>query len=153
MSASRSQRLAVRNELSKGTKQYPTDIANQNRFVTKVRWTIESANGRIKQWRIFDKVSLLKTAGDLIAIVCASQNCYGTPLVQSVSKEKEVAKKMFSLLDETNELGNYVSKLKNESEKLVHWKEISATDIAPEFPRLTFDELNEITLGELVYHL
>ena len=43
--------------------------------------------------------------------------------------------------------------LKNKSEKLVQWKEISATDTAPEFPRLTFDELNEITLDELIYHL
>ena len=142
--------------LTKGTKQHPTDIANQSRFVAKVRWVIESTNGRIKQWRIFDKVlpnPLLKTAGDLIAIVCALQNCCGTPLVQSVSKDKEVAKKMLSLRDETNELGNYVSKLKNRSEKLVQWKKISATDTAQEFPRLTFDELNEITLGELVYHL
>ena len=97
--------------------------------------------------------SLLKTAGDLIAIVCVLQNCYGTPFVQSVSNDKEVAKKMLSLCDETNELGNYVSKLKNKSEKLVQWKEISATDTAQEFPRLTFDELKEITLGELVYHL
>ena len=62
---------------------------------------------------------LMKTAGDLIAIVCALQNCYGTPLVQPVSKDKEVAKKMLSLRDETNELGNCVSKLKNKSEKLV----------------------------------
>ena len=108
--------------LTKGTKQYPTDIASQSRFVTKVRWVIESVNGRIKQWRIFDKVlpnSVLKRAGDLIAIVCALQNCYGTPLVQAVSKDKEVAKKMLSLRDETNELGNYVSKLKYKSEKLV----------------------------------
>ena len=104
--------------LTKGTKQYPTDIANQSRFVTKVRWVIESAIECIKPWRIFDKVlpnSLLKTAGDLIAIVCVLHNCYGTPLVQSVSNDKEVAKKMLSLCDETNELGNYVSKLKNKS--------------------------------------
>ena len=108
--------------LTKGTKQYPTDIANQSRFVTKVRWVIESENGRIKQWRIFDKVllnSLLETADDLLAIVFVLQNCYGTPLVQAVSKDKEVAKKMLSLRDETNEFGNYVSKFKNKSEKLL----------------------------------
>ena len=60
---------------------------------------------------------------------------------------------MLSLPDETNKLGNYVSKLKNNSEKLLPWKERSATDTVPEFPRLTFNELNEITLAELVYHL
>ena len=70
--------------LTKGTKQYPTDIAGQNRLVTKVRWVIESSNERINQWRIFDNVlsnSLLKTAIDLIATVCALQNCCGTPLI------------------------------------------------------------------------
>ena len=70
--------------LTKGTKQYPTNIANQNRFITKVRWVIENANGHIKQWRIFGNVSpnsLLKRVGDLIAIVCSLQNCYDTPLI------------------------------------------------------------------------
>lgn len=35
--------------LAKGAKQFTTEVANQTRFVTKVRWVIESANGRIKQ--------------------------------------------------------------------------------------------------------
>ncbi|CAF3216884.1 unnamed protein product [Rotaria sp. Silwood2] len=141
--------------LAKGEKQFTAETANQTRFVTKVRWVIESANGRIKQWRIFDKVlpnSLLKTAGDLIAIVCALQNCYGAPFIQSISKDKELAKKMLKLRDETNELGNYVAKLKNKSEKLLQWKELNANDTVPDFPRLTFEELNDLTLGELIHY-
>ena len=80
--------------LAKGTKQFTAETANQTRIVTKVRWVIESANGRIKQWRLFDKVlpnSLLKIAGDLAAIVCALQNCYGSPFIQTMSKDKELA--------------------------------------------------------------
>ena len=142
--------------LNKGTKQYPTDIAIQNRFVTKVRWITDSANGCIKQWRIFHNVlpnSLLKKPDDLIAIVCALQDCCGTLLIQYVSKDKEVAKKTLRLLDETNQPGNYVTKLENKSEKLVRWKNLNATDAALEFPRLTFEELNALTLGELIDHL
>lgn len=137
--------------LAKGEKQFTTETANQTRFVTKIRWVIESANGRIKQWRIFDKVlpnSLLKTAGDLVAIVCALQNCYGAPFIKSMSKDKELAKKMLTLRDETNELGNYVANLRNKSEKTLRWQELNATDTVPDFPRLTFEELNDLTLGK-----
>jgi hypothetical protein len=37
-------------------KQYTTEEANKSRLITKVRWVVESANGRIKQWRFLDKV-------------------------------------------------------------------------------------------------
>ncbi|CAF1551517.1 unnamed protein product, partial [Rotaria magnacalcarata] len=127
-----------------------TETAYQTRFVTKIRWVIESANGRIKQWRVFDKVlpnSLLKTVGDLIAIVCALQNSYGAPFIKSTSKDKELAQQMLKLLDQTDELGNYVIKLKNKTEKLLQWKELNSADTVPDFPRLTFEELNDLTLG------
>ena len=137
--------------LTKGSKQFSTETANQTRFVTKVRWVIESANGRIKQWRIFDKVlpnSFLKIAGDLVAIVCALQNCYGAPFIESMSKDKLLAKKMLKLRDETNELGTYVANLRNKREQAVQWQEINAVDTVPDFPKLTFEELNDLTLGK-----
>ncbi|CAC5400582.1 unnamed protein product [Mytilus coruscus] len=42
--------------LKKGQKQHTTEEANTSRLVTKVRWIVESVNGRLKQWRFFDKV-------------------------------------------------------------------------------------------------
>ncbi|CAF3713984.1 unnamed protein product [Rotaria socialis] len=116
--------------LAKGAKQFTTETANQTRFVTKIRWVIESANGR-----------------DLIAIVCALQNSYGAPFIKSTTKDKELAQQMLQLRDQTNELGDYVTKLKNKTEKLLQWKELNAVDTAPDFPRLTFEELNDLTLG------
>ncbi|CAF1585446.1 unnamed protein product [Didymodactylos carnosus] len=136
--------------LSKGAKQFDTASANQTRFVTKIRWVIESANGRIKQWRLFDKVlpnSLLKTVGDLVAIVCALQNSYGAPFIQSMKKDKELAQKMLHLRDETNELGDLVAKLRDKAEKPLQWKELDASDTVPDFPHLTFKQLNDLTLG------
>ncbi|CAF3140890.1 unnamed protein product [Rotaria sp. Silwood2] len=58
--------------LKKTEKQLTTTEANQTRFVTKIRWVVESANGRIKTWRFFDRVmpnSMLPIAGDLFSIV------------------------------------------------------------------------------------
>ena len=77
--------------LVKGTKQFTAEAANQTRIVTKMRQVTESANGHTKQWRLFHKVlpnSLLKTEGDLVAIVRALQNCYGAPFIQSMLKDK-----------------------------------------------------------------
>ena len=70
-----------------------------------------------------------------------------------MSKGKKVAKKTLRLRDETNELGKYVTKLENKSEKLVRWKDLNATNAAPEFPTLTFEELNDLTLNESIDHL
>ena len=48
-------------------RQYTTEAANKSRLITKVRWVVERANGRIKQWRFLDKVvpnRLVKYIGD-----------------------------------------------------------------------------------------
>jgi hypothetical protein len=120
--------------LGKNIKQFSTQTANKTRFVTKIRWVIESANGRIKQWRIFDKGlpnSLLKTVGDLVAIVYALQNAYGVPFIKSTLKDEKFTEKMLRLRDETDEL--------------------DAAETVPDIPRLSFEELNDLTLGEF-YH-
>ena len=137
--------------LTKGTKQFTTDVENQTRLVTKIRWVIESANGRVKQWRLFDEVlpnSLLKIVEELVAIVFSLLNCYGSPLTQSISKDEHLAAKMQQLCHETNEFSNYVTKLKDKSERQSQWKELDGLDTVPDFPKLTFDEPNDITLGE-----
>ena len=81
----------------RSAKQFSTGTDNETRFVTKIRWIIESANGRIKQWRIFDKVlpnSILKSVGDLVAIVWALHNAYGAPFIKPTLKDKMLAEKM-----------------------------------------------------------
>ena len=42
--------------LDKSAKQLSTQVGNETQFVTKIRWIIENASGRTKQWKIFDKV-------------------------------------------------------------------------------------------------
>jgi hypothetical protein len=58
-------------------KQYTTEVANKSRLITKVRWVVERANGRINQWIFLDKVvpnRLVKYIGDFVKIVCAILN-------------------------------------------------------------------------------
>ena len=37
-------------------KQHTTEKANHFRCVTKIRWVVESTNGRIKTWKALDQV-------------------------------------------------------------------------------------------------
>ena len=85
--------------------------------------------------------------------MCALQNCYGSPFIQTMSKDKELAEKMLTLRDETNELGDYVAKLKNKRKSLLQWKELNAADTVPDFPRLKFEELNDLTLGKRIHYI
>lgn len=63
--------------LPKGSKQHSTEEANISRLITKVRWVVESVNGRIKQWRMLNKVipnTLIPCIGDFVRIICALCN-------------------------------------------------------------------------------
>lgn len=42
--------------LPKSCKQHSTFDANSSRLVTKIRWVVEAANGRLKKWRFLDNV-------------------------------------------------------------------------------------------------
>ena len=137
--------------LNRSAKQFSTGTGNETRFVTKIQWIIESANGRIKQWRIFNKVlpnSILQSVGDLVAIVCALQNAYEALFIKSTLKDRMLAEKMLRLRDETNELADFVVRFKDKTEKAFKWTELNAADTVPDFPRLSFEELNNLTLVE-----
>ena len=134
----------------KYSKQFSTRTANETRIVTKIRWIIESANGQIEQWRIFDKIlpnSLHKTVGDLVGIVCGLQNAYGDSLIKSTLTDKKLAEKMFRLRDKTNELKDFVARWKEKSKKSIKWSDLDAAGTVSDFPKLTFEELNELALG------
>jgi hypothetical protein len=63
--------------LDKGQKQLTTEQSNTSRLVTKIRWVVESANGRLISWKYFDKVlpnSQIPFIGDYIQIICSICN-------------------------------------------------------------------------------
>ena len=83
--------------LNKNQNQFSTSEANENRLTTKVRWIVESTNGRIKQWKIFDKVmynTLIPSIGDYFSIVCAIINCFILAFIIDTSKDRVIAEKI-----------------------------------------------------------
>ena len=93
--------------LNKSEKQHSTEEANEPRLVTKVRWVIESTNGRIKQWRALSNVlpnTQIPFAGNYVRIVCSLCNAFRPPLVTSLESDAVVAKRMMTLANSDNKL-------------------------------------------------
>lgn len=91
--------------LPRGKKQHSTTEANISWMVTKVRWVVESANGRLKQWRLLDKVvpnKLLPQIGDFVRIVCALCNKFRPCLGSMDPESSEIATKMLEKADMPN---------------------------------------------------
>ncbi|CAC5412517.1 unnamed protein product [Mytilus coruscus] len=110
--------------LKRNEKQLSVEDGNTTRLVTKVRWVVESVNGRIKQWRLLEKVlpnSLIPYAGEYIRFVSAICNKYRPPLNAGNNNE--------DLLLEVED-GN---------------------DSVEDFPKLSEEDIRDITLG--VYQL
>lgn len=83
--------------LSKGSSQHSTEEANLSRLVTKVRWVVESANGRIKHWKLLDKVisnHYVSSVGDFVRIVCSLCNHFRPPLANHDPEGENIAKEM-----------------------------------------------------------
>jgi hypothetical protein len=81
--------------LKKGAKQHTTEDANASRLVTKIRWIVESVNGRIKQWRFFDKVvsnHYIPYIGEFIRLVSAMCNKYRPPLAKKESRRYQISR-------------------------------------------------------------
>ncbi|CAF2624748.1 unnamed protein product [Rotaria sp. Silwood2] len=140
--------------LKKDQSQFTTCEANQTRLVTKIRWVIESANGRVKQWQFFNKIipnSMIEKIGDYFEIVCAMINCYRPVFIQDTSHDSEIAEKMLKLARETNKIKDYVERMKSKSEKRLKWIAMDAANAISDFPKMNFNKLQELTLG--IYQL
>ena len=59
--------------LKKGQKQHDVVDSNSSRLTTKIRWIVESANGRMKCWKYLANVvpnSQIPNIGDDVRLVC-----------------------------------------------------------------------------------
>ncbi|CAF1029547.1 unnamed protein product [Didymodactylos carnosus] len=136
--------------LPHGQKQFTIAEANKTRLTMKIRWVVESANGRIKTWKIFGRVvpnAILKKVSDFVAIVCALINAYRPLFVADVTKDKVLGDNITVLVEETDKLQEYVEKLKDKTVKQLKWNHIDANDILNDFLKLTLSQLNDLTLG------
>ena len=136
----------------KGMKQQTTDEANASRLVTKVRWVVESANGRIKQWKFLEKVipnSYVPHIGDFVRIVCALVNCFRPPLIGDFGND-ELATQMLEKAKKGNHVKDYVEE-NNLSRKVSMYSPVDGSTELSNFPRMSLDGLRDITMG--IYQL
>ena len=77
-----------------GKTQHTAEQVNKSRLMTKVRWVVDRANGRIKQWRFLDKVvpnKLVKYIGDFVKIVCSILNYFRPRTLSIDTASNEIA--------------------------------------------------------------
>jgi hypothetical protein len=140
--------------LNKKQYQFTASGANETRFTTKVRWIVKSANGRVKQRKIFDKVihnTLIPLIGDYFSIVCAIINRFCSSFIDDISKDEEMAEKMLELVQHFNELKQYIDNLKQSSDQNIKWCNLDAAQALNDFPIFSYETLMDLTLG--IYQL
>lgn len=68
-----------------------------SRLVTKIRWAVESANGRLKTWKFLANVvtnTQVPFIGDYVRIVASLINAFRPPLSKNSPTDSTVAKRM-----------------------------------------------------------
>lgn len=138
--------------LPKNQKQHTPTEANESRLVTSIRWVVEASNGLIKTFKALENTmpnSQVPYIGDYVRIVAAICNAFRPPRILEDESAAIIGQRMLSLSKQRNDLAEKVED-ENWSRKTVIWEKIDENAVT-DFPRLTFEELKELTLG--VYQL
>ena len=93
--------------LPKSKNKFSNSEANSNRFVTALRWVVESVNGRIKTFKFFDHVvqnSSLPYVHGYLSIVCATINAYRPTFISDTSNDGKLSKVFLEKRNKQNEL-------------------------------------------------
>jgi len=126
-----------------GRRRFDALEANRSRFISKIRWVVESANGRVKHFKWLNQTiqnSTIPQVREYLQIACALINAYRAPAIPSFSNDDQSAAKMLACLHEPNLLR---TRLNNE---VLHWSNHDASDLV-HFPILTIDQIRLITVG------
>ncbi|CAF3200987.1 unnamed protein product [Rotaria sp. Silwood2] len=130
------------------SKKFSTSEANSNRFVTVLRWVVESVNGRIKTFKFFDHVvqnSSLPYVHGYLSIVCAIINAYRPTFITDTSNDDNLSKAFLEKRNKQNELETILND--KERNTAHNWKKIDGHDSITDFPKLTEADLTNFTLG------
>lgn len=135
--------------LGSNSRQFDVYDANLSRFITKLRWVVESVNARLKRFKWFSQTisnSSLPAVPELLSIAAALINCFHVPMVTASSEDDNIVQQMNRLLGQRNLLQHYVQT--NGLERPGTWRPIEINDLAIPFPVLSLDYIRSITLGE-----
>ncbi|CAF4941970.1 unnamed protein product [Rotaria sp. Silwood1] len=133
-----------------GPKQKQLDVqqANNSRFVTMLRWVVESVNSRIKRYKWFNQVipnSSLPSIHDFMMITAALLNCFHTPMVNPSIDNDAIITHMNTLRTKSNELQKYLND--HQLTRNSVWDIIDLDHLAVTFPKLSLDEIRTFTVG------
>jgi hypothetical protein len=134
--------------LARGQKQLTCQEANRSRKVTKVRYAVEVAIGRLKQFKYLDKIiqnSTLPHIFEDFRIVAAILNAQYNDIESDVRHRVEIANKILERENIPNTLVAFVDS-NNLDTKRAPFKKIESCEIN-DFPKLEFQDLYFITLG------
>ena len=130
-------------------KQLEPTEANESRFVTKIRWAVESVHGIIKhKYRIFDHRidnNLLPKIGTMFRIACHINNVFGKRLSSDQTMFDEIAGRMLQMKNVPNELGQEVLE-KGWNRVRREWTAVTSDSIQ-DFPELTEKDLKIFFTG------
>ena len=134
--------------LEPNQRQFDVYDANRSRFVTKLRWVVESVNARLKRFKWFNQTiqnSSLSSVPDLFAIVAALSNCFHVPMVAASSDDDNVVLHMNRLLTQSNVLQERL--IEDNLMRRHVWQPTDVNNLAESFPTLTLDDIRSLTLG------
>ncbi|CAF1464569.1 unnamed protein product [Rotaria sordida] len=126
-----------------GRHRFDALEANRSCFISKIRWVVESANGRVKHFKWLNQTiqnTTIPQIRDYLQIACALINAYRAPAISSFSNDDQIATKMLAHLHEPNLLR---TRLNNE---VLRWSKNDASNLVG-FPILTIDQIRLITVG------
>ncbi|CAG7816350.1 unnamed protein product [Allacma fusca] len=132
-----------------GTTQFSSEDANLSRLVTKMRWVIESVNGRLKNRFKFLRNRIpnlyLNSLLQILHVACAILNCFFVPLERDKDGDLELANMMKERAGLANLLQERVERERYRLQRAV-WTDLTSEEIA-DFPVLSENDLRSITLG------
>ena len=134
--------------LGRGRQQFDVYNANRSRFITKLRWVVESVNARLKRFKWFSQTiqnSSLPSVPDYVAIVAALTNCFHSPLVTPSPDDDETVRRMNLLLTQSNVLQERL--IQDNLQRHTAWQSIDIDDLPEPFPKMSLDDIRSLTLG------
>jgi hypothetical protein len=130
----------------KSQKQHNTFDANESRRVTKIRWVVEAANSRLKQFKFLSRVvsnSQLQHIRSYCRIVAALCNKYRPPIATDRQHHQHMAQEMKAKMTANNSLKEYCCKGGiYESDAAKNWEKVDSSYVK-HFPMLTELEIEQ----------
>ena len=130
--------------------QHSVEEGNTSRLITKIRWVVESVNGRLKRWEFLGKTlpnHHIPYIGDYVRIIAAICNKYRPPLKTDDADDEEIAKKMLERAKlKRNPLKALVERM-GIKPLVSKWQKVDGSDGNVDFPELSEQYLRSITLG------